>query len=50
MFLGTFNYLEVFDKISAGQMSGGLLTAMAIFIFLRRGGQVGAGAAARLVA
>ncbi len=33
MFLGTFNYLEVFDKISAGQISGGLLTAMAIFIF-----------------
>ena len=33
MFLGTFNYQEVFAKIGAGAMSGGLLTAMAIFIF-----------------
>jgi NADH-quinone oxidoreductase subunit L len=33
MFLGTFNYIEVFDKIAGGQVSGGILTAMAILIF-----------------
>ncbi|MDD4050392.1 MAG: NADH-quinone oxidoreductase subunit L [candidate division Zixibacteria bacterium] len=33
MFLGTFNYIEVFDKIAAGQLSGGVLTTMAILIF-----------------
>ncbi len=33
MFLGTFNYGEVFAKVGAGAISGGLLTAMAIFIF-----------------
>ena len=33
MFLGTFNYAEVFAKIEAGVVSGGLLTAMAILIF-----------------
>lgn len=33
MFLGTFNYQEVFAAIEAGKMSGGLLTAMAILIF-----------------
>jgi NADH-quinone oxidoreductase subunit L len=33
MFLGTFNYGEVFGKIEAGALSGGLLTAMAILIF-----------------
>jgi len=33
MFLGTFNYREVFDAIGANAMTGGALTAMAIFIF-----------------
>ena len=33
MFLGTFNYGEVFAKVGAGVISGGLLTAMAILIF-----------------
>jgi NADH-quinone oxidoreductase subunit L len=33
MFLGTFTYSEVFAKVQAGVISGGLLTAMAIFIF-----------------
>jgi len=33
MFLGTFNYGEVFSKVEAGVISGGLLTAMAIFVF-----------------
>ncbi len=33
MLLGTFNYHEVFEKISHGAISGGALTAMAIFIF-----------------
>jgi NADH-quinone oxidoreductase subunit L len=33
MFLGTFNYGEVFAKVEAGVISGGLLTALAILIF-----------------
>jgi len=33
MFLGTFNYIEVFDKVAGGEVSGGILTAMAVFIF-----------------
>jgi len=32
-YLGTFNYHEVFAAIEAGQISGGVLTAMAIFVF-----------------
>jgi len=33
MFVGTFNYGEVFSRIEAGVISGGLLTAMAILVF-----------------
>jgi NADH-quinone oxidoreductase subunit L len=33
MFLGTFNYAEVFGMVEAGAISGGLLTLMAICIF-----------------
>jgi NADH-quinone oxidoreductase subunit L len=33
MYAGTFNYGEVFAKVEAGAISGGLLTAMALLIF-----------------
>ncbi|MCP4569654.1 MAG: NADH-quinone oxidoreductase subunit L [FCB group bacterium] len=33
MYLQTFNYAEVFDKVVAGQVSGGLLTALALLVF-----------------
>ncbi len=33
MFVGTFNFQEIFAKVAAGHISGGLLTAIAILIF-----------------